>query len=131
MTREADDVTRGVVCTQRLSPMRDREQSSRDGAGDQQQDDDGERESCDAVQLVGAGARESGHGAGQGGRLPEIDRLRDTCRAERQHDLPAQSSDAYAAYSTSCTTRPVSPSEIGVSLPRTQRAKCRISWGKP
>src|SRR5438128_1170310 len=39
--------------------------------------------------------------------------------------------DAYAAYRTSCTTRPVSPSEIGVSWPRTQRAKCRISWGKP
>jgi len=36
-----------------------------------------------------------------------------------------------AAYSTSCTTRPVSPSEIGVSLPRTHRAKCRISCGKP
>ena len=39
--------------------------------------------------------------------------------------------DAYAAYSTSCTTRPVSPSEIGVYFPRTQRAKCRISCGKP
>src|SRR6185436_17428951 len=39
--------------------------------------------------------------------------------------------DAYAAYSTSCTTRPVSPSAIGFSLPRTQRAKCRISCGKP
>src|SRR5206468_2630557 len=39
--------------------------------------------------------------------------------------------DAYAAYRTSCTTRPVSPSEIGVSLPRTHRAKCRISWGNP
>src|SRR6187200_2922460 len=39
--------------------------------------------------------------------------------------------DAYAAYITSSTTRPVSPSEIGGSLPRTHRAKCRISCGKP
>src|SRR3954464_14761514 len=31
--------------------------------------------------------------------------------------------DAYAAYSTSITTRPVWPSEMGVSFPRTQRAK--------
>src|SRR6266536_2434403 len=44
------------------------------------------------------------------------------------HPWPAA---AYAAYRTSCTTRPVSPSEIGVSLPRTHRAKCRISCGKP
>src|SRR6266700_1637690 len=39
--------------------------------------------------------------------------------------------DAYAAYNTSCTTRPVSPSETGASFPRTHRAKWRISWGKP
>src|SRR5207244_1374351 len=59
-------------------------------AGDQQQDGEGERESCDGVQLVGAGARKSGHGPGQGGRLPEIDRLRDAFGAERQGDLAAE-----------------------------------------
>ena len=57
-------------------------------------------------------------------------RARDRLASKLKED-GIKDAEAYAAYNTSCTTRPVSPSEIGVSLPRTQRAKCRISCGKP
>jgi hypothetical protein len=39
--------------------------------------------------------------------------------------------EAYPAYNASITTRPSSPVDCGFSLPRTQRAKCRISCGDP
>src|SRR5262249_56432360 len=39
--------------------------------------------------------------------------------------------DAYAAYKAFITCSPSSPVDWGSSLPRTQRAKCAISCGKP